>query len=102
MNESFSQVRQPAALAGLPPGVLGRRLGDHGVPDPAVTTVVTVACYIGASLRDQIVHDGRLERYGLEVAKQKAPGRNPGWAKLHANDYDTAGAINLEWNAGTG
>ena len=65
-----------------------------------MTTVVHVACYGADSLRDRIVHDRRLEDYELGVARQKTPGRNPGWAKLYAVDY-TRGAINLEWDAST-
>lgn len=66
-----------------------------------MSTVITVSCYDSESLRDAIVHDLRLERYGLEVSRQKAPGRNPGWAKLNASDHKTPGAVNLEWDAGT-
>jgi hypothetical protein len=65
-----------------------------------LTTVITVACYGGESLRDVIVHDVKLERYGLQVSRQKhllaiQDGRS------HTSDYETAGAINLEWDAGT-
>ena len=65
-----------------------------------MTTVVHVACFGTDSLRDRIVHDQRLKSYDLEVARQKTPGRNPGWAKLNPVDY-TRGAINLEWDAST-
>jgi len=63
-----------------------------------MTTVVHIAGYGAASLRDRIVNDQRLEIYELEVAKKKTVGRNPGWAKLYGADYETTGAINLEWN----
>ena len=66
-----------------------------------MTTVVHVACYGSASLRDRVVRDGRLADYELCVSRTKRPGRNPGWAKLYGADPGTRGAINLAWDGGT-
>ena len=66
-----------------------------------MTTVVHVVCYGSASLREKIVKDERLSRYGLQVSRQKISGRNPGWAKLHAVEHEIFGAINLEWDGPT-
>jgi hypothetical protein len=66
-----------------------------------VVTVVQVTCYGNGSLRDAIVHDEKLSKYQLEVARQKTSGRNPGWAKLHSTDAEVPGAINLEWDPST-
>ena len=66
-----------------------------------MTTVIHVTCFGSGSLREAIVHDARLKKYGLQVSRQKISGRNPGWAKLHAADYEIFGAINLEWDGPT-
>lgn len=66
-----------------------------------MTTVVHVACRGSTSLRDRIVHDRRLERYGLYVLRTRMPGRNPGWAKLYSSERGVDGAINLAWDAHT-
>ena len=61
-------------------------------------TVVQVICSGRTSLREAIVKDDKLADYCLQVAKQKIPGRNPGWAKIHSSDYAVVGAINLSWD----
>ncbi|MHC4722110.1 MAG: hypothetical protein ACYS6I_05300 [Planctomycetota bacterium] len=64
-------------------------------------SVIQVTCYRGGSLREALANDHRLEKYNLAVARQKTPGRSPGWAKLHSTDPDVHGAINLEWDPAT-
>jgi hypothetical protein len=64
-------------------------------------SVIQVTCYRGASLREALANDRRLEKYNLAVSRQKTPGRSPGWAKLHSTDPDVPGAINLEWDTAT-
>jgi hypothetical protein len=64
-------------------------------------TVIQVTCYRGGSLREAVANDKRLQKYNLAVARQKTPGRSPGWAKLHSTDPDIHGAINLEWDPAT-
>ncbi len=64
-------------------------------------SVIQVTCYRGASLREALANDRRLEKYNLAVSRQKTPGRSPGWAKLHSTDPDIPGAINLEWDPAT-
>ena len=61
-------------------------------------TVIQVICSGNTSLREAIVKDPRLGRHRLAVSRQKSPGRNPGWAKLHSTDPATPGAINLTWD----
>ena len=64
-------------------------------------SVIEITCYRSGSLRESIANDKRLEKYHLEVARQKISGRNPGWAKLHSTEPDVAGAINFEWDPAT-
>ena len=64
-------------------------------------TVIQVVCTRGVSVRDAIVKDPQLERFGLVVSKQHQPGRSHGWAKLRSLRRDRRGAINLEWYAAT-
>ena len=59
-------------------------------------TVIQVISAKNKSLRDAIVNDKRLARFGLEVTEQKRPARAPGWAKIHMPGE--LGAINLEWH----
>lgn len=49
-------------------------------------SVIAVHCddRLRGSLRDRIVNDDRLEKYGLFVQLQQKPRRNPGWAKLRS------------------
>ncbi len=51
------------------------------------------------SLREKIMTDPQLERFGLIPSlNTSSPGRPHGWAKIHS--LETAhGAINLEWHA---
>jgi hypothetical protein len=62
-------------------------------------TVIQVICSGNTSLREAIVKDSRLEQFRFAVARQKSPGRNPGWAKLHSTNPETPGAINLTWDS---
>lgn len=50
------------------------------------------------SLRDTIVNDKKLEKFGLMVSAQKKVGRSHGWAKVHSST-GAHGAINIEWDA---
>lgn len=60
-------------------------------------TVVQVITTGRGSLREKIMTDPRLEKFGLVPTEHQRPGRPHGWAKIHS---DTAhGAINLEWHA---
>lgn len=59
-------------------------------------TIIQVISAGASSLRDTIVNDTRLERFGLVVAEQKRQARAPGWAKIHMPGEH--GAINLEWH----
>jgi hypothetical protein len=59
-------------------------------------TVIQVISARTRSLRDTIVNDKKLERFGLVVAEQKRQTRAPGWAKIHMPGKP--GAINLEWH----
>jgi hypothetical protein len=63
-------------------------------------TVIQVITTGRGSLREKIMTDRRLKKFGLISSEHQRPGRPHGWAKIHAeNAY---GAINLEWHAGTG
>jgi hypothetical protein len=60
-------------------------------------TVIQVISSGRGSLREKIMTDPRLERFGLIPTEHQRPGRPHGWAKIHG---ETAhGAINLEWHA---
>jgi hypothetical protein len=59
-------------------------------------TVIQVISARTRSLRDTIVNDKKLERFGLVVAEQKRQTRAPGWAKIHMPGEP--GAINIEWH----
>jgi hypothetical protein len=64
-------------------------------------TVIQVVCKKGTSVRDAIVNDPHLMRFGLVVERQHQPGRSHGWAKLHSLKPEGRGAINIEWNPRT-
>ncbi len=64
-------------------------------------TLVQVICSKGKSLRDSIVNDPRLEKFGLVIQKKQQPGRKNGWAKLHSTEPGRWGALNIEWDADT-
>ena len=65
-------------------------------------TLIQVICSKGTSLRDAIVNDPKLEKFGLETQKKQQPGRRHGWAKLRSTDAARRGALNIEWDADTG
>ncbi|MDQ6737900.1 MAG: hypothetical protein M3Z30_09400 [Gemmatimonadota bacterium] len=60
--------------------------------------LVQVLCTKGASLREAIANDKRIDKYGLQVTSEKQPGRAPGWMKLHSSD-SARGALNVEWDS---
>lgn len=60
-------------------------------------TIIQVFSKGSVSLRDRVINDPQLDRFGLFVSEQKRQGRPHGWAKLHMNDHH--GAINIEWHA---
>jgi hypothetical protein len=63
-------------------------------------TVIQVVTSGRGSLRDKIMSDPKLEKFGLIPSEHKRPGRSHGWAKIHATEAH--GAINLEWHGSTG
>ena len=62
-------------------------------------TVIHAYCSRGASLRERIANDTRLEHYSLYVVKEQKPGRSPGWLKIRSTESDRRGAINVQWDA---
>ena len=50
------------------------------------------------SLRNRIVNDHKLEKFGFTVVEKKKVGRPHGWAKLHSSEPGRDGAINIEWS----
>ena len=60
--------------------------------------LVQVLCTKGASLREAIANDKRIDKFGLQVTSEKQPGRAPGWMKLHSAD-SARGALNVEWDS---
>jgi len=65
-----------------------------------VQTVIQVIASGQGSLREKIMTDPRLEKFGLVPTYHQLPGRPHGWAKIHGDKAH--GAINLEWHASTG
>jgi hypothetical protein len=63
-------------------------------------TVIQVITTGRGSLREKIMTDPRLKKFGLIPTEHQRPGRPHGWAKIHSESAH--GAINLEWHAGTG
>lgn len=63
--------------------------------------MLQVICSKGPSLRQSIVDDRRIEKYGLTVSEQKRQGRPHGWAKVHSTTNGRHGALNVEWDAST-
>ena len=61
-------------------------------------TVVHVLATTRTSLREAIVNDKHLDRYGFEVIIEKKPGRRRGWAKLRSDREGHDGAVNIEWH----
>ena len=64
-------------------------------------TLIQVVCSRGNSLRDAIVNDAQLSKFGLVTQKKQQPGRSRGWAKVHSNADGRQGALNIEWDADT-
>jgi hypothetical protein len=58
-------------------------------------TLIHVVSSKPDSLRKKIANDPRLEKFKLQLAKQKQMGRSPGWLTLHST-Y-SHGAIKVEW-----
>ena len=63
-------------------------------------TVIQVITSGHGSLREKIMTDQRLEKFGLIPTEHQRPGRPHGWAKIHSENAH--GAINLEWHARSG
>ena len=63
-------------------------------------TVIQVITTGRGSLRDKIMSDPRLEKFGLIPTEHQRPGRPHGWAKIHGENAH--GAINLEWHGRSG
>lgn len=63
--------------------------------------LIQVICSKSRSLRQEIVKDRKLDKYGLSVSEEKRQGRLPGWSKIHSTLPDRDGAINIEWDAKT-
>jgi hypothetical protein len=64
-------------------------------------TLIQVITNGGGSLRDKIMSDSRLEKFGLVASEHKRLGRPHGWGKIHSAE-GAHGAINLEWHSATG
>jgi hypothetical protein len=65
--------------------------------------IVQVICSKGPSIRESIVNDDKgLDRFWLKVSGKKNNRRPHGWAKIHSTQPDRYGALNIEWDAGTG
>ena len=64
-------------------------------------TLIHVYCTKGKSLREAIGKDTRIEKHQLCVLEQQRSGRVPGWLKLRSTAQDRAGAINVQWDAGS-
>jgi hypothetical protein len=63
-------------------------------------TVIQVITSGHGSLREKIISDPRLQKFGLVPTEHQRPGRPHGWAKIHSENAH--GAINLEWHSRTG
>ncbi len=62
--------------------------------------LIRVICKSHGSLREKIVNDmKKLNKYDLMVSNIKKAGRNPGWSKIHSDEY--FGAINIYWDSRT-
>ncbi len=64
-------------------------------------TLVQVFCTPGASLREAIADDSRLDRHSFVVSQEHKPGRKPGWLKLRSAQPTRRGAINVVWEGAT-
>ncbi len=61
-------------------------------------TIIQVICSQGGSVRESIVSDRKLADYSLVVSKQRAVGRNPGWAKIYSTENGVPGVLNVVWH----
>jgi len=66
-----------------------------------VQTLVQVICTPGASVRDAIANDPKLDAHDFEILLERKAGRAPGWTKLRSRARDRRGSINIQWNAAT-
>ena len=64
-------------------------------------TLVQVVCTSGASVRDAIANDAKLDAHGFEVLFERKAGRSPGWTKLRSRAEGRRGTINIQWNGST-
>ena len=64
-------------------------------------TLVQVICTPGASLRDAIANDRKLDVHWFEVLLERKAGRSPGWTKLRSRAPGRRGSINIQWNGAT-
>jgi hypothetical protein len=64
-------------------------------------TLVQVICTPGASLRDAIANDAKLDRHYFEILFERKAGRSPGWTKLRSRAMGRRGTINIQWNGAT-
>ena len=64
-------------------------------------TLVQVNCTPGASLRDAIANDRKLDAHWFEVSLERKAGRSPGWTKLRSRAPGRRGSINIQWNGAT-
>jgi hypothetical protein len=61
-------------------------------------TLVQVICTPGASVRDAIANDAKLDAHDFEVLLERKAGRSPGWTKLRSRAGGRRGTINIQWN----
>lgn len=59
--------------------------------------LIHALCSKGASLREAIANDVRLEKHHLLKVREKQAGRAPGWMKLRSATT-AAGVLNIEWH----
>jgi hypothetical protein len=64
-------------------------------------TLVEVICTPGASVRDAIANDVKLDAHHFEILYEHKPGRSPGWTKLRSRVTGRRGTINIQWNSAT-
>ena len=64
-------------------------------------TLVQVICTPGASVRDAIANDAKLDAHDFEVLFERKAGRSPGWTKLRSRGEGRRGTINIQWNGAT-
>ena len=74
--------------------------GVPAEPNEPMQTVIQVITGGRGSLREKIMTDERLKKFGLIPTEHQRPGRPHGWAKIHSENAH--GAINLEWHGPSG